>query len=132
MSDTLPTQGNVGNGWWTEIFNSDSTASLTLSVPSGRSLNGALNGSLVLLPGKSTAITADPNGNFWITVPPLPSVFSGQAIYVNSNATIVPGVYDVDTSAGTVTLTDDSGRSRPPFRFDVARHSGMMPPTVPG
>jgi hypothetical protein len=50
----------------------------------------------VLLPGKSTAITADPNGNFWITVPPLPSVFSGQAIYVNSNATIVPGVYDVD------------------------------------
>jgi hypothetical protein len=51
---------------------------------------------------------------------------------LNSNATIVPGVYDVDTSAGTVTLTDDSGRRRPPFRFDVARHSGMMPPTVPG
>lgn len=123
MSDTLPTQGNVGNGWWTEIFNSDSTASLTLSVPSGRSLNGALNGSLVLLP-KSTAITADPNGNFWITVPPLPSVFSGQAIYVNSNGTIVPGVYDVDASAGTVTLTDDSGRSRP--------HSDLMSPGIPG
>jgi len=50
----------------------------------------------VLLPGKSTAITAHPNGNFWITVPPLPSVFFGQVIYVNSNATIVPGVYDVD------------------------------------
>jgi class 3 adenylate cyclase len=28
-------------------------------------------------------------------------------------------------------LADDSGPSRPPFRFDVARHSGMMPPTVP-
>jgi hypothetical protein len=79
---------------------------------------------LVLLPGKSTAITADPNGNFWITVPPLPSVFSGQAIYVNSNGTIVPGVYDVDASAGTVTLTDDSGRSRP--------HSDLMSPGIPG
>jgi hypothetical protein len=92
MSDTLPTQGNVGNGWWTEIFNSDSTASLTLSVPSGRSLNGALNGSLVLLPGKSTAITADPNGNFWITVPPFPSVFSGQGEVAHHSDLMSPGI----------------------------------------
>ncbi len=26
---------------------------------------------------------------------------------------------------------DDSGGSRPPFRDDAARHSGMMPPTIP-
>ena len=30
------------------------------------------------------------------------------------------------------TLVADSARYRPPFRFDVAHHSDLIPPTVPG
>lgn len=109
MVDVLPTVGSVSPGWNVGIFNGDSSATLTISVPSGVSLNGIVNGSRDIGPGQATQITTDVNGNYWMTIAPLPSVFSGQAIYVNSNGTYAPGVYDLDSLAGPFTFNLESG-----------------------
>lgn len=107
MADTLPS--NVVDGWNTYIRNIDASALLTISVPTGKRLDGVLNDTLILRPTQSTEVTVDASGNFWLTVPPVPVVFSGQAVYVNVSDTFPPGVYDVDTSAGPITFTLESG-----------------------
>jgi hypothetical protein len=39
---------------------------------------------------------------------------------------LIPAICDYFLS-----LVADSGRSRPPFRFEAAQRSGMKPPTIP-
>ena len=109
MADTLPGVGTVANGWWVSIINGDGSANDIISVPSGRSLNGVLNGTLTLGPGQNVTINADVSGNFWMTAVPVPRVFSAQAVYVAASTSLVPGVYDVDTSGGSITLTLEAG-----------------------
>lgn len=106
MVDGLPS--GVENGWWVPIFNADPSGTLTLTVPGGRSLNGTLNGTIAIPPGRNTQATADASGNFWVD-PAIPVVFSGQAVYVATNGTYPPGVYHVDTRAGPVTFTVEVG-----------------------
>jgi hypothetical protein len=110
MTDSLP--GSIANGWWMSIFNTDNAGNLRITVPIGKALNGTTNGSLTLLPGQNATITADASGNFWVTTPPIPQVFSGQAIYVNASGTFAPGVYDVDTRGGAITFTLEGGGSQ--------------------
>lgn len=109
MADTLPGVGTVANGWWVSIINGDGSANDIISVPSGRSLNGVLNGTLTLGPGQNVTINADVSGDFWMTAVPVPRVFSAQAVYVAASTSLVPGVYDVDTSGGSLTLTLEAG-----------------------
>ena len=103
MADTLPT--GMANGWWTEIINGDATASDTISAPSGKNLNGVLNGTIILSAGQNTSITCDALGNFWITAMPAPKLTAAQATYINASSSLNPGVYEIDTSAGPVTIT---------------------------
>lgn len=107
MADPLPS--SFANGWSTSVFNNDASGLLTLSVPSGKKLNGVTDGTLILRPTQTTKVTGDADGNFWLSVPPVPVVFSGQAIYVNISDTYPPGVYDIDTTAGPVTFTLETG-----------------------
>lgn len=107
MSDALPNAGSVTNGWGVTVFNGDASAQLTLTCTTG--INGVALASVTLQPRQSIKLNADASGNFWSTVPPIPQVFSGQAVYVNVNGTYPPGVYDVDTSAGPVTFQLELG-----------------------
>lgn len=106
MTDGLPS--NVANGWWVPIFNADVSAALTLGVPAGKNLNGTLNGTIAIPPGRNTQATADAVGNFWVD-PAIPVVFSGQAVYVAISGTYPPGVYHVDTRVNPVVFTLEMG-----------------------
>ena len=106
MADTL--SSGLVNGWWTEIINGDATASLALSVPAGKNLNGVLNGAISLTAGQNTAISCDALGNFWITVTPTAKASSVALTYINSSQALGPGQYMIDTSAGAVTVTLES------------------------
>lgn len=108
MADTLP-DGTVGNGWEVSIINQDDFGTLTISAPAGRRLNGTLAGFVSLTDNQNVTITANATGDFWMTAVPVPRVFSAQAVYVNSNQVIVPGVYDLDSRPGPFTLTLESG-----------------------
>jgi hypothetical protein len=103
MNDALP--GFLVNGWWTKIRNGDSVAVLTISVPTGKSLNGVVNNTLTLTPGQTATVDQDASGNFWLEVPPIPQNFAPQEIYVNTSGTYGPGAYVIDTTAGSVTFT---------------------------
>ncbi len=81
----------------------------TVSVPAGKRLNGVLNGTLTLGPTQAATVTRDASGNFVITTPPIPRVFSSQAVYINSSTALVPGVYDIDTTGGPITVTLEAG-----------------------
>jgi hypothetical protein len=105
MSDTLPTVGSVGNGWWVPIFNKDGVGILTLTAPGSTKLNGVTAGSVAIGPGKSTLVTADANGDFWVVVPPLPQNFAPQEVYINASGNYGPGAYIVDTTGGPVVFT---------------------------
>jgi len=107
MSDALPAMNNVINGWGITIYNGDATGSLTLT--STTAINGVSNASITLAPRQTIKLNADTTGAFWSTVPVVPRVFSGQAIYVNSSGTFAPGVYDIDTSGGSITFQLELG-----------------------
>jgi hypothetical protein len=53
MSDTLPTVGSVGNGWWVPIFNKDGVGILTLTAPGSTKLNGVTAGSVAIGPARA-------------------------------------------------------------------------------
>lgn len=107
MTDALPS--GITNGWWASIINNDGSANDVISVPVGAHLNGVLNGTLLLGPGQNVTLTADANGDYWLTAVPVPRVFSAQAVYVGTSQSLVPGVYDIDTSAGSITITLEAG-----------------------
>lgn len=107
MVDPLPGVGAVANGWTTGIYNNDPNANLTITTTT--SLNGVALASLTLAPRQSTEVTADATGGLWCTVPPIPQVFSGQAVYVATSGTYAPGVYDVDTTAGPIVFQLELG-----------------------
>jgi len=109
MTDTLPGLGTVANGWSVSIINEDVSANDVISVPSGRSLNGVVDGTITLGPNQNVTINADASGNFVMTAVPVPRVFSAQAVYVSTSSSLVPGVYDVDTSASSITITLEAG-----------------------
>lgn len=73
MTDTLPNPDNssadnepaaLWNGWFLDILNIDTTASLTISVPTGYSYNGVLNATITLTPGAAVSIYTDGNNFF--------------------------------------------------------------------
>jgi hypothetical protein len=113
MSDQLP--ANMVGGWWIGFINNDALgAQLTITVPNGKHLNGKLNGTLPLVPGQNAILDVDVNGDYWIIVAPVPVVFSGQAIPIATTPTgpLAPGVYDVDTTNGPITLVLETGGSQ--------------------
>ena len=107
MSDSLPSIGAFANGFWFVVMNGDGVAGLTITAPGSQQLNGVAGGSILVPPGKVTWIDADASGNFWIIVPPLPSSFAPQEVYLGSapGGPLSPGAYVVDTSAGAFTVT---------------------------
>jgi len=105
MVDTLPTLGSVANGWWTTIINGDPVYTDTVGVPTGRKLNGLINGTVTLSSGQSITVNCDVNGDYWLTVPPIPTFFTGQAIYITTSGTYPPGLYDLDSRGGPFTFT---------------------------
>lgn len=131
MADTLPTV--VAPGWNVTIINGDASALLTITPPGGKTIQGSA-GTRTLRPGQNMTVAMDASGNFWITVPPVPVAFSGQAIYVNTSGTYAPGVYDIDTSAGPITFTLEAGGIQGDnYRInDVAGYFSINPCTVNG
>lgn len=102
MSDTLP--AGMLNGWTVTVMNIDAVAVLTLTAPGGTQLRGVNGGTYSLAPGQSCVFEADEAGNLWIPVLAIPSAIGGQAGYINSNTSVGPGVWEVDTSAGAITV----------------------------
>jgi hypothetical protein len=103
MTDTFAT--GLPNGWWTEVINGDATAGATINVPSGKNMQGVLNGVIVLAAGQTTSVSCDATGNFWQTITPIPKITSVELSYVNSNQALPPGQYAVDTSSAAITIT---------------------------
>jgi hypothetical protein len=63
MTDILPGTGAVlASGWWTEIINSDSTATIAITAGTGATIDGVT--SYLLAPGASATIGSD-GVNYW-------------------------------------------------------------------
>lgn len=64
MTDTLPgTSGALSNGWYAYVKNKDTTASLTIAVGGGGTINqGLLTGSIIIMPGETWLIASQGTG----------------------------------------------------------------------
>lgn len=76
MTDTLPViasssadnePGAIWNGWYIDIINTDATAALTLSAPTGVTFNGVSAGSVTLNPGASISVYSDGNNYYTLS-----------------------------------------------------------------
>lgn len=103
MTDTLPgTSGALSNGWFTYIENKDSTASNTVAVGGGGTINQGLNtGSFIIAPGETWLVQSQGTGVYNVG-----RVISSvlHAAPVNSSIKNLAAAY---ASTTTMTITAD-------------------------
>lgn len=86
MGDGLPGASGVADGWHTTIVNIDASATLTLTAPSGTSLNGVSTGTLAILAGQTAAIVSNGAGVYWMYIVPYsPQTAAGSEGQVQFN-----------------------------------------------